>query len=148
MLKGIDPLLGGDLLRVLAEMGHGDDLALVDANFPAASVARATVSGALVRLDGADVVRAARAVLSVLPLDTFVETPVRRMEVVGAPDEVPEVQRLVQAEIDRAEGRACPMGALERFAFYEEARRAYAVLACGEGRAYGCFLLRKGVVFF
>jgi L-fucose mutarotase len=148
MLKGIDPLLGGDLLRVLAEMGHGDDLALVDANFPAASVARATVSGALVRLDGTDVVRAARAVLSVLPLDTFVETPVRRMEVVGAPDEVPEVQRLVQAEVDRAEGRARPMGALERFAFYEEARRAYAVLACGEGRAYGCFLLRKGVVFF
>lgn len=148
MLKGIDPLLGGDLLRALAEMGHGDELALVDANFPAASVARATVSGALVRLDGTDVVRAARAVLSVLPLDAFVEAPARRMEVVGAPGEVPEVQRLVQAEIDGAEGRPRPMGALGRFAFYEEARRAYAVLACGEGRAYGCFLLRKGVVFF
>lgn len=148
VLKGIDPLLNGDLLRVLANMGHGDDLALVDANFPADSIARSTVSGTLVRIDGIDVVRAARAVLSVFPLDDFVEAPVRRMEVVGSPDELPEVQRLVQDEIDRAGGRAWTMGSLERFAFYAEARKAYAVLAVGEGRAYGCFLLRKGVVFF
>jgi L-fucose mutarotase len=148
VLKGIDPLLSGDLLRILANMGHGDDLALVDANFPADSVARSTTSGTLIRMDGIDAVRAARAVLSVFPLDDFVETPVRRMEVVGSPGEVPEVQRLVREEVERAEGRAREMGSLERFAFYAEARKAYAVLSVGEGRAYGCFLLRKGVIFF
>ena len=141
MLKGIDPLLNAELLHILRAMGHGDELALVDRNFPAASVARR-----LVRLDGVDIPRAARAILSVLPLDTFVDRPVRRMEVVGRPDEVPEVQREMQRIVNEAEGRDWPMGSLERFAFYDQARTAFAVVATGESRPYGCFLLKKGVL--
>ena len=148
MLKNIDPILSPDLLRVLAAMGHGDDLVVVDANFPADSVARQTIVGKLVRLDGVDAVQAVRAILSVFPLDSFVEAPARRMEIVGAPNEIPEVQQDVQREIDDAEGQALPMASVERFAFYEEAKKAYAVVATTEGRAYGCFLLKKGVIFF
>ena len=148
MLKNIDPLLSPDLLQVLAAMGHGDDLVVVDANFPADAVARQTVTGKLIRLDGVDVVQAIRAILSVYPLDSFVEAPAQRMEIAGAPDEVPEVQQEVQREIDDAEGQSLPMGSIERFAFYEEAKKAYAVVATTEGRAYGCFLLKKGVIFF
>ncbi len=148
MLKNIDPILSPDLLRVLAAMGHGDDLAVVDANFPADSVARQTVVGKLIRLDGVDVVQAVSAILTVFPLDSFVESPARRMEIVGAPNEIPEVQQEVQREIDDAEGQSLPMASVERFAFYEEAKKAYAVVATTEGRAYGCFLLKKGVIFF
>lgn len=148
MLKNIDPILSPDLLQVLAAMGHGDDIVVVDANFPADSVARQTATGRLIRLDGVDVVQAVGAILTVFPLDSFVEAPVRRMEVVGAPDELPEVQQEVQREIDDAEGQSLPMDSIERFAFYEEAKKSYAVVATTEGRAYGCFLLKKGVIFF
>lgn len=146
MLKAIDPLLNADVLHALRAMGHGDDLVLCDTNFPADSVARATVLGRLLRIDNVTATRAARAILSVLPLDSFVDHPAERMEVVGKPDEIPEVQREVQAEIDRAEGRAWPMGSIERHAFYERARRAYCVIATGERRFYGCFVLKKGVI--
>jgi L-fucose mutarotase len=146
MLKSIDPLLNAELLWVLRAMGHGDELVLCDANFPAASIAGCTATGRLVRLDGVGTARAARAILSVLPLDGFVEQPALRMEVVGKPEEVPPVQREVQAEIDRAEGRSWPMGSIERFAFYERARCGFAVVATGEERGYGCFLFKKGVI--
>jgi L-fucose mutarotase len=146
LLKGIDPLLNADVLHCLRAMGHGDDVVLCDTNFPADSVARATVLGRLLRLDNVTAARAARAVLSVLPLDSFVDAPALRMEVVGKPAEIPEVQREVQAEIDAAEGRSWPMGGVERFAFYERARRAYAVIVTGERRFYGCFILKKGVI--
>jgi L-fucose mutarotase len=141
MLKGIDPLLNAELLHILRAMGHGDDLALVDRNFPAASVARR-----LVTLDGVDIPRAGRAILSVFPLDTFVDKPVLRMEMVGKANEVPEVQRQMQQAINEAEGKEWPMGSLERFAFYEQARKAFAVVLTGESRGYGCFLLKKGVI--
>ena len=146
MLKRLDPLLTPDLLYALAAMGHGDVLALVDANFPSDSVARQTALGRLVRLDGASAARAARAILSLLPLDSFVDTPAVRMEVVGNPREILPVQHEVQVEIDQAEGRSWPMGSLERMAFYEQARRAYCVVATGEPRFYGCFLFTKGVI--
>jgi L-fucose mutarotase len=142
MLKNIDPLLNADLLHVLAAMGHGDDIALVDRNFPATANARR-----LIRLDGADVVAVGRAVLSVFPLDSFVDHPVRRMQIVGKPDEVPPVQQDFQKVVDAAEGRPWPMGSIERFAFYETARQAFAVVATSESRPYGCFLLKKGVIF-
>jgi L-fucose mutarotase len=142
MLKNIDPLLNADLLQVLAAMGHGDDLALVDRNFPAAANARR-----LIRLDGTDIIKAGRAILSVYPLDSFVDHPVKRMQMVGKPDEVPPVQQDFQKVIDAAEGRSWPMGSLERFAFYEAARQAFAVVATSESRPYGCFLLKKGVIF-
>lgn len=146
MLRGLDPVLSADLLWVLASMGHGDDLALVDANHPAETIARATTSGRLVRLPGIAMDRAAKAILSVLPIDDFEPAPVRRMEVVGAPSEIPEIQREVQGVLDRALGTRAPMAPLERFAFYAAAQKAFAVVQCGDPRPYGCFLLRKGVV--
>lgn len=146
MLKSIDPLLNAEVLAALRAMGHGDDLVLCDTNFPADSVARATVLGRLLRIDNVTAPRAARAILSVFPLDSFVDHPAERMEVVGRPEEIPEVQRELQAEIDRAEGRSWPMGSIERHAFYDRARKAYCVIATGERRFYGCFILKKGVI--
>ena len=146
MLKGIDPLLNADVLHCLRAMGHGDDVVLCDTNFPADSVARATVLGRLLRLDNVTAARAARAVLSVMPLDSFVDAPASRMEVVGKPGEIPVVQQEVQAEVDAAEGRSWPMGSVERFAFYERAKQAYAVIVTGERRFYGCFIFKKGVI--
>ncbi|AWK85286.1 RbsD/FucU family protein [Azospirillum thermophilum] len=146
MLKSLDPLLSPDLLWVLAAMGHGDDLALVDANHPAETIARATVSGRLVVLPGVSMARAARAILSVLPLDAYVPDPVRCMTVVEDPAAVPPVRREVQAEIDRAEERPTPLAGIERFAFYDAAKAAFAVVQAGDPRPYGCFLFRKGVI--
>ncbi|RDJ19729.1 fucose-binding protein [Bosea caraganae] len=146
MLKGLDPVLSADLLWVLAAMGHGDDLALVDANHPAETIARATTSGRLITLPGISFARAARAILSVLPIDDFEPAPIRRMEVVGDPTEIPAVQAEAQAEIDRALGRPAPAVGIERFAFYEAAKKSFAVVQAGDPRAYGCFLLRKGVI--
>lgn len=146
MLKGLDPLLSADLLWVLAAMGHGDDLAVVDGNHPAETIARATTSRRLIRLPGVAMDRAIAAVLSILPVDDFEPAPVRRMQVVGAPVDIPEIQREVQTVIDRAIGRSSPMTGIERFAFYEAARKSFAVVQCGDPRPYGCFLIRKGVV--
>jgi L-fucose mutarotase len=146
MLKIIDPILNADILHALRAMGHGDDLVLCDTNFPAESVARASVLGRLLRLDGVDAPRAARAILSLLPLDAFVDKPVLRMEVIGKPDEIPAVQAEVQKEIDKAEGRAWQMSGIERFAFYALARKAYCVVQTGERRFYGCFIFKKGVI--
>jgi len=146
MLKNIDPILTADVLYALRAMGHGDELVLCDTNFPADSVARGTVIRRLLRLDNVDAARAARAVLSVMPLDTFVDDAAMRMEIVGKPDEIPPVQQEVQAEVDRAEGKSWPLGAIERFAFYERAKKAYAVIVTGERRFYGCFILKKGVI--
>jgi len=146
MLKGIDPVLSADLLHLLASMGHGDDLAFVDGNHPARAIANATTSGVLVTLPGLSMERAARAILSVYPLDNFVTDPVRRMEVVGDEKLIPPVQQGVQAEIDRAAGRFTPLVGIERHAFYAAARAAFGVVQVGDPRPYGCFLLRKGVV--
>jgi L-fucose mutarotase len=146
MLKTIDPVLNADVLHTLKSMGHGDDLVIADMNFPSDSVARQTVLGRPLRLENVTAARAVRAVLSLMPLDSFVEYPALRMEIVDEPEEVPAVQAEVQAEIDAAEGRARPIGSVERFAFYELARRSYAVIQTGERRFYGCFVLKKGVV--
>ncbi|SRR6266851_5258136 len=146
MLKSIDPLLNADVLYALRAMGHGDDLVLCDANFPADSVARQTALGRLLRIDGVTAGRSARAILSVLPLDSFVEQPALRMEIVDKPAEVPAVQAEVQAEIDAAQGKPSPMGSIERFAFYDLARKSYCVIQTGERRFYGCFVFKKGVI--
>jgi L-fucose mutarotase len=142
VLKGLDPLLGPDLLHILAAMGHGDELVIADANFPAASIARR-----LVRLDGVDAPRALRAVLSVLPVDTFTPTPAAVMAVVGDPGAVPPPVRDFQPIVDAAAGRPVRLEALERCAFYERARAAFGVVATGEPRPYGNILVVKGVVF-
>jgi len=146
VLKSIDPFLNADVLYALRAMGHGDDLILCDTNFPADSVARQTVLGRLLRIDNVTAARAARAILSVLPLDSFVDAPALRMEIVGKPDEVPPVQSEVQAEVDAAQGRPSPMGGVERFAFYDLAKKAYCVIQTGERRFYGCFVFKKGVI--
>jgi len=146
MLKGIDPRLAPDALFALAQMGHGDMVVLVDSNFPTESIARQTVLGRVVRMDNLTLAEAAEAVLSVLPLDTFVDDFAARMQVVGAPAEIPPPQAEVQAVIDTAEGRPRPMLGVERFAFYDLARGAFAVIQTGERRFYGCIMLRKGVI--
>ncbi len=145
MLKSIDPLLNADVLYALRSMGHGDELIICDTNFPADSVAKETVLGQLLRID-ASAARVARAVLSVMPLDGFVDKPAGRMEIVGKPNEIPPVQAEVQVEIDKAEGKSWPMGSIERFAFYEKAKKAYCVIQTGERRFYGCFVFKKGVI--
>ncbi len=145
MLKGIDPILNAEVLGVLRAMGHGDDLIIADMNFPGTSTARQTSHGRLLRID-ADAARVVRAVLSLYPLDGFVSDAAARMELKDAPHEIAPVQAEVQTEIDAAEGRPWPMIGIERFAFYERARHAYAVIQTGERRFYGCFALRKGVI--
>lgn len=127
-------------------MGHGDTLVVSDTNFPSDSVARHTSVGKVLRIDNVSAARAVRAILSVMPLDTPLQSSAGRMELMGAPGEIPPVQQEVQAEIDRANGVAVPMYGIERFAFYEEAKRAYCVVTTGETRFYGCFLFTKGVV--
>jgi L-fucose mutarotase len=109
-------------------------------------VARRTALGRLLRIDGVDAPRVARAVLSVIPLDSFVDDAAARMEVVGKPAEIPLVQQEVQREIDRAEGKSWPMVSIERMAFYERAKQAYCVIVTGERRFYGCFIFKKGVI--
>ncbi|MBA3910125.1 MAG: ribose ABC transporter [Rhodobacter sp.] len=146
MLKGIDNRLNAEVLATLRAMGHGDVLIVADTNFPSDSVARATVTGKLLRMENLTCAEAVSAILSVLPLDTFVDDFAGRMEVVGKPDAIPPVQAEVQAEIDRAEGRPRPMVGVERFAFYDLARQSYAVIQTGERRFYGCFMFRKGVI--
>ena len=145
MLKNIDPALNADVLHALRAMGHGDTLVISDTNFPSDSVAKQTVHGKLLRID-ASAAEVVRAVLSLYPLDTFVDDSAARMEIVGKPDEIPPVQKEVQKEIDKAEGKAWPMISVERYAFYERAKQAYCVIQTGERRFYGCFAFRKGVV--
>src|SRR3954452_5743342 len=145
MLKSIDPFLNADVLYALRAMGHGDELIICDTNFPADAIARQTVLGRLLRIDNVTAGRAARAILSVLPLDSFVEQPALRMEIVDKPAEVPAVQAEVQAEIDAAQGKPSPMGSIERFAFYDLARKSYCVIQTGERLFYGCFVFKKGV---
>jgi L-fucose mutarotase len=146
MLKGIDPLIGPDLLQVLAAMGHGDTIVLADANFPADSIARRTASGRLVWLGGITMGRAATAILSLLPLDPMDGPSVGRMAPSDAPDEWPAVQTEVRDAVHAAEGRPVEIRSIERFAFYEEAAKAYAVVQVGDERAWGDFLFRKGVI--
>lgn len=141
MLKGIPELIDPELLHVLASMGHGDELAIVDRNYPAASTGRRVL-----HLRGADVVSAAEAILHLLPLDSFVEEPVTRMEVVGEPETVPEVQAAFLEVVRRAAGRDVRMASLPRFAFYDRVRGAFAVVATSESRPYGCFVITAGVV--
>lgn len=143
MLKGINPLLNADVLYALRAMGHGDDLIICDTNFPAQSVAQQTALGELLRIDAnaADVVR---AVLSVYPIDTFVDDAAARMEVVGEPDTILPVMEEVQSEVTTVGGpQLLP---IERFAFYERAKQSFAVIQSHERRFYGCFALRKGVI--
>jgi len=141
MLRNIDPLLSPDLLHVLRAMGHGNAIAIVDANFPAEALGPRCI-----RADGSDASAMLKAVLSVMPLDTYVEDPAICMQVVGdadaIPDAVTDFQRIIDAEADAPR----PIQSIERFAFYERAKSAFAVVQTGERRLYGNIILPKGVI--
>jgi L-fucose mutarotase len=126
---------------VLRSMGHGDEIAVVDANFPAASMAQR-----LVRLDGLTVTAVTDAILSVMPLDDFVPEAAWRMEVVGDSQAEQPIFGEFRTIIERHEGSGFRLASLERFAFYERAKAAYAIVATGEARLYGNIILKKGVV--
>ena len=140
MLKGIDPLLGPDLLSLLRAMGHGDEIVIADANFPAEANAQR-----LIRLDGVPGPRAVQAIVSVLPLDDFVPEAAFRMEDSSAPDAIPPVCQ-EYAAILKAAGYDRAIAPIERHAFYERAREAYGVVATGEPRFWGNLILKKGAI--
>lgn len=142
MLKGIDPLLSGGLLKILDEMGHGDELLLVDRNYPAAATGRPVV-----RLGETGVVRALGAILSVFPLDEFIERPLERMEVDDDPVRTTAEQDAVLALARSTHPRPLEWGVVPRLDFYERARGAFAVVHTLEAQPWGCFILTKGVVF-
>lgn len=140
MLKGIPPILGPDLLHILRAMGHGDEIAIVDANYPGDSA-----GPELVRLDGLAATDVLDAVLTLMPLDTFVDEQAIGMAVVGQPDARVEIH----GEFDRIVKMHEPemkLTLLERFAFYDRVRGAYAVVQTGERRLYGNILLKKGII--
>lgn len=145
MLKTIDPLLNADVLHALRSMGHGDELVICDTNFPADSVAMETTYGRVLRIDG-NCARVTKAVLSQMPLDSFVDNPALRMEVVDEPAKLLDVHKEVQAEIDHAENGKIKLASIERFAFYERAKNAFCVIQSAERRFYGCFIFKMGVV--
>ncbi|NBH83134.1 fucose isomerase [bacterium C-53] len=144
MLKGIPKILSPELLKVLAEMGHSDRLVIADGNFPAESMGKNAI---VVRCDGHGVPELLDAILQVFPLDTYVEQPVNLMEVMpGDPVETPiwdTYKEIVKKHDERGEKA---VGNIERFAFYEEAKTAYAIIATGESAVYANVMLQKGVV--
>jgi L-fucose mutarotase len=140
MLKGVDPVLGPELLATLRAMGHADEIAVVDANFPAAANARR-----LIRAEGVSATRMVEAILSVLPLEQFEPVAAFRMAVDGAPHELPPVIGEFEGLL-RAAGYEGPIGALERFAYYERTRAAYAIVSTGERRYWGNLILKKGAI--
>lgn len=141
MLKRISPLVSPELLFAMAQMGHGDELVLADANFPSVSMGQRVV-----RADGHGVPAVLRAVLELFPLDSFVESPAAVMRRVDEPDKPAPVWSEFQKLLDAAESRHIHVERVERFAFYERAQKAFAVVATGETALYGNLILKKGVI--
>ncbi len=144
MLKGIPSILSPELLKVLSEMGHSDRLVIADGNFPAESMGRDAM---VIRMDGHGVPEILDAILRIFPLDTYVEHPVNLMEVMpGDPVETPiwDTYKEIVSRYDARQEEA--VGQIERFAFYEEAKKVYAIIATGETSLYANIMLQKGVV--
>ncbi len=141
MLIGIPTALTPDLLRHLRAMGHGDELVIADANFPAEACAQR-----IERLPGITATEALEAILSIMPLDSYVDAPARTMEVVGDPDAVPEVVAEFQRIINATADNPAQVRGVERHAFYVEARKAYCIVQTAETRLYGNIILSKGIV--
>ena len=147
MLKNIDPLLTGELLDAMQTMGHGDDIVICDRNHPAATIAAQTTWGSLILVAGSTLPQLSKAMLSLFPLDTFVDAPITRMQVVGKPKgTLVQAHHDMQAAADAAEERKVKIGSLERFAFYEAAKRSFAIVQTSDPGPYGCFILKKGVL--
>jgi L-fucose mutarotase len=142
MLKGIPDIISPELLKILHEMGHGDDLVIGDSNYPAASNARR-----LARADGHGVPELLDAILELFPLDSYVERPVSLMQVVPGDPTVPVVQERIREVVRAHDGRGdAAIALVERFAFYEMAKAAYAIVATTDHGAYGCMIIKKGVI--
>lgn len=143
MLLGIPKILSPELLKVLCEMGHSDRIVIADGNFPAESVGK---NAKVIRMDGHGACDILEAILKVFPLDTYVEKPVSLMQVTPGDDvETPILDEYAKI-IENTQGKKDVMGEIERFAFYEEAKKAYAVVATGESALYANIMLQKGVV--
>jgi L-fucose mutarotase len=146
MLKNIDPVLNADVLHALCSMGHGDEIVIVDAHYAAQKTANHTGYGKLLRMEGVDTARAVKAVLSVMDIDPAVGEAVERMKVDDMePSFQPNCQKETQKIIDGAIGREYDVPALLRPLFYERAKNAFAIVITGETRAWGCYILRKGL---
>ena len=144
MLKGIPPIISPELLKALAEMGHGDRLVIADGNFPAESVGKNAI---VIRADGHGVPEILDAVLTLIPLDSYVDKPVSLMEVVpGDTCGIPEIWNTYKMILNKHEPDNCEIEMTERFAFYEEAKKAYLIIATGETAIYANVMLQKGVV--
>ena len=146
MLKGIDKRLSAEIMHVLMLMGHGDDLVICDVNHPAATIAKDTTYGKLVDMSGCNLLTAAEAILSLMPLDTFVPAPVARMQVVGDPGKVLPLFTAMARICSRMDGRPITLQPLERFEFYAAAKRSFAIIRTADSGPYGCFILKKGVI--
>ena len=143
MLKNIPKILSPELLKVLCEMGHGDRLVISDGNFPAESMGK---NAKVIRMDGHGVPEILDAILQLFPLDTYVEAPVSLMQVMPGDPCKPTIWATYHELADRHEGREVPFEMVERFAFYDRAKTAYAIVASGESALYANIILRKGVV--
>jgi L-fucose mutarotase len=144
MLKGIPNIISPELLKVLAEMGHSDRIVLADGNFPAESMGKNAI---VIRCDGHGIPELLDAILQVFPLDTYVEHPVSLMEVMAGDTVATPIWDTYKEIIGKHDDRgAAAFGNIERFAFYEEAKKAYAIIATGESALYANILLQKGVV--
>ena len=143
MLKGISPLLSPELLKVLCEMGHGDELVIADGNFPAESIGKNAI---VIRADGHGVPEMLDAILQLIPLDQYVDQPAALMKVVPGDPVVPVIWAEYRALLKKHGEDPDKVEMMERFAFYDRAKNAYAVIATGETAIYANVLLKKGVV--
>jgi L-fucose mutarotase len=139
MLKKIPPVLNGDLLKILRDMGHGDELTISDANYPSMSTSKR-----LVRTDGISMTDALAAILEIFPLDDFVDSPVFLMS--PGPDKAPPLLGPVQKIVDKAHGKKVKVTAVPRFDFYDQARESFACVATSERRLYGDIIIKKGIL--
>ena len=147
MLKHVPSFMAAELLWVLAAMGHGGGLVVVDRNFPAQSVAMETPSGKLITLGGMDAPTSIGGILELMPLDSFVDAPLAWMDPVDQPGAILSVHADVLAACNKAEGREVRHRVIARHQFYAAAKKCFAVVQNSENRPYGCFILKKGVVF-
>lgn len=141
MLKGIPTNLSPELFKILMEMGHGDEIVLADGNFPSSNYAKR-----LVRADGHDIPSLLHSIMKFLPLDTFVEAPVKFMDTVDPSENEPPIWNTYKEILEKASGTKMKIKYVERFKFYKQAQKAYAILATSESALYGNIILKKGVV--
>ena len=143
MLIKINPILSPELLYQLRAMGHGDKLVLTDANFPAYSH---SLNNNVIRLDGVDIYEATKAILSVFPLDSFIDSAAKRMQVDNKPDELTDCHKDFIKAVKETSGENWKVGSIERQEFYKEAKKSHLIVSTSETRPYGCFILTKGVI--